>query len=108
MEPDSDIKRSLQRCRLFFALDFLVDEPRPLNVINLRFLRKKRLQPQHEQPMVLTRFKPRRVMLQRFPAHDQVEALRCFNALGKHMAQVALRTAEQWRHLGKIAASWMS
>ena len=22
MEPDSDIKRSLQRCRLFFALDF--------------------------------------------------------------------------------------
>src|SRR4051812_33265570 len=72
-----------------------------LNVINLRLVRKILLQAQHEQPVVLTRFKPRRVILKGLPAHDQIEHLGRFDALCEQMSAVTLGAFEQRLDLGK-------
>ena len=76
-------------------------ERRPLDVIDLGFLREVFLQTRHEYTVILTRFEARAVILKRFPAHDQVESFRCFDPLREHVAAVTFCATEQRGDLGK-------
>lgn len=80
---------------------------RSLDMMDRGFCRKILLQAQHELPVVFARFEARRMILERLPFHDQVEAVWGFNPLREDMTAITVRANQQWGDLREYGSEFI-